>query len=272
MGLVVLLAAAVPVQAKAQAGALSELNLPYLHYFGFGAFRVGEAKVWALRARATPSILDYKPRRVGLALRLSGSLIGIQTGDLIPEVGSIGVATAAMGVEARVNVSPRSLLRVYGDVGVAFDTKSDTTAAIGSIGALWEFVFPWKEWEFGMQPTADFVWSTTTAERFNDRLIGLQLKVDARHYLGFHILGNRAQLGGYVDVGHFNGDTDLGSPGTRSDFGDNQIELGVIFGTHPRPVFWFLKPLLSVGLRWGSNFRGIRIGLGDRLTRLPPVP
>ena len=256
--------AAVSPAAAAQVGALSELNIPYLHYFGFGAFKVGEANVWAVRLRVTPSLIDYKPRKVGLALRLSSSLIGIQpNSDLIPDVGNIGIVTLTAGAEVRVNVNDRSLIRMFGDVGAALDTRSDTTGALGGFGALWELVFPWKEWELGLQPSADFLWSTTSAERLNDHLFSFQVKFDARHNLGFHMFGNRAQLGGYVDLAHFDGDTDVGSGGTRRAFGDTQYELGVIFGTHPRKKFILFRPLLNVGYRWGENFRGIRIGLGD---------
>jgi len=84
--------------------------------------------------------------------------------------------------------------------------------------------------------------------------------------------GNRAQAGIYADVARFWGDTDLNASPTESAFADNQFELGFTFGTHPRTKILLLRPLLNVGFRWGEDFRGIRLGIGDRLTRLPPIP
>ena len=44
-----------PGPAGAQTSALADLNLPYLHYFGFGAFKIQDQRVWSLRGRVTPS-------------------------------------------------------------------------------------------------------------------------------------------------------------------------------------------------------------------------
>lgn len=272
LGIAVVLTLLAPGPTVSQVSAMADLNLPYLHYFGFGAFKIGDHDVWALRGRTTPSLIDYRPRKVGLAARLSGSLVGIDVGDILEQIDNATVATVAVGGEIRVNMSPRSLLRLYADVGSAFDLDTGARAALLATGGLWELVFPWKGMEIGLQPNLDFVGSAVQSRRLDDRILAAQVKVDLRRYLGFHIWGNRAQFGGYMDLAHFTGDTALSSSDGTTGFGVSQFELGITFGTHPRPKIILFRPLLNVGFRWGSSFRGIRIGLGDRLTRLPPVP
>jgi hypothetical protein len=274
LGLVAALTGSVtgPSRVDAQAAALTDINLPYLHYFGFGVFRVGDQEIWALRGRVTPVLRHHEEGRLGIAPRLSGSIAGLRAESITEELRTAALGSAAVGIELRIPLTERSLVRTYADLGMGFDFESDRDAVLGLVGVLGEFVFPWHGWELGLQPGFDLSGASSSVDDLDDRLAALQLKADARHYLGFHIFGNRAQLGGYLDLARFFGDTDLNATTGGTSFVNNQLEVGVTFGTHPRPKILLFRPLLNVGFRWGENLRGIRIGLGDRLTRLPPIP
>jgi hypothetical protein len=263
---------ALPVPAVAQSGALTDLNLPYLHYFGFGVFKVGDQQIWTLRGRLTPSIRSHEGGKIGIAPRLSGSISGIRQDSFQEELRTSSVLTAAVGLELRFPLSERSLIRTYGDVGAGFDLEHDNEAGFGLLGILGEFVFPWKGLELGLQPSVDLAGSVSSLDNLSDRLLAVQLKGDARHYLDFRIWGNRAQVGVYGYVGGFFGDTDLDAEPGGTQSVNRQYELGVTFGTHPRPKIILFRPLINLGFRWGPDLRGIRFGLGDRMTRLPPIP
>jgi hypothetical protein len=267
----VVAAASVVAPASAQTGALTDLNLPYLHYFGFGVFKVGDQQIWTLRGRLTPSIRDPEVGRIGIAARFSGSISGIRRDTFQEELETTSILTAAVGMELRFLLSERSLLRTYGDVGLGFDLDHSNEAGFGLLGGLGEFVFPWKGWELGLQPSVDLAGSVSSLDDLSDRLLAVQLKADARHYLNFHILGNRAQAGVYGFVGGFFGDTDLDAETGSSRSINRQFELGITFGTHPRPKIILFRPLINLGFRWGPDLQGIRFGLGDRITRLPPI-
>lgn len=268
----VTLAAPAAAQSDPAPNPLTDLNLPYLHYFGFGIFKVGDQQIWTLRGRLTPTIRSQDIAEVGFAMRLSGSISGIQRKTIQEELLTTSILTVAAGLELRLSLSERALLRAYGDVGAGFDLENHNQAGFGLLGTLGEFVFPWNGWELGLQPSIDFGASVSSLDDLTDRLLAVQLKADARHHLNFHIFGNRAQAGIYALVAGFFGDTDLNADAAGTRFVNRQFEVGVTFGTHPRPKIVLFRPLLNVGFRWGPDLRGIRFGLGDRMTRLPPIP
>ena len=192
IALVATTASLAPAQGT-QSVVLTEVNLPYLHYFGFGAFKVGGQEAWVLRSQWIPEISYREGRRWSLAARLTGSVMGIGAETVEAELQSIGIAAATAGIELRLRISDRSLIRTYTDWGLAFELENDNQAGLGILGVLGEWVFPWREMELGLQPSLDL---SGAAKSIN--------KVDQ-----------------------------------------------------------------AVGFRWGNEFRGIRIGFGDRMTRLP---
>jgi len=198
--------------------------------------------------------------------------MGVRAETTPDEFESIRAVAVTLGVEFRIATSENSVVRVFTDWGAAVDVEKDGEAGLGILGALGEVVWPWRGFELGLQPGVDFAASSTSAHEVEDALLALQLRFDARHYLGFRIAGRPAQGGLYLDVANFQGDTGLDPSGNGTAFADNQLELGFNFGTHEKFRVLGYGPLLSVGFRWGHNFHGVRIGLSDRLTRLPARP
>lgn len=257
-----------PRPAEAQAAErLSHFNLPYLHYYGFGVFEVGDHRVGVLRLLGAPELRSHEDHSVGLGLRLSGSfarLKGTAEGE-----SDQGILSLVPGLEWRWATGSRSLLRVVQDLGVTVQLDTGRKAVLTQSAATVELVWPAGRFEVGFAPTAAFAAALSSDDRLRDEMVGLLARVDVRHPLWFELWENGAEGGVYAEVSRFWVDSERsGVDDGLLDIG-SQVEVGLTFGTNPATRILFFRPLLNVGVRFGDDFRGLRLSFSDRLVRLP---
>lgn len=245
------------------------INWAFSHYYGLGGYSVPELRATVIGGRARPTLLSHEGRRLGINLRLGGYLALLNyTSPTEVLNSSLSAFTVVPGVELVVPVSPHVTLRPFLDIGLIQDLNIKERALLSGTGLLAEVVVPWRTFEIGVEPMASYVFSESRRAELEDALWSVDLRLDVRHPLGFMFYGAQADAGIYVQLSRFWGDTDLATA-TKVE---RQVELGFSLGTNPRPrVFLFRLPRLSVGYRFGTNFSGLRVHFGDRITRLPPA-
>ena len=252
---------------------LPVVNIPYINYYGLGAFRVGENRVAVLQIRVSPGLQSYENNRFGLKLRLAAwtTVLNFKLTQETPAENFFQVAFVP-GIEALFPVfKRRALVRPFFDVGFIRDYEFKSNAMLVGMGVVTEFIMPWRRFEIGIEPLAGYSFSNSREELLEDGLTVLGLKLDLRHALGFRLFGNVADGGVFINGNLLWGDN-VPNLGLDETFNfDRQLEVGVSFGTNPRKKIVVVRlPRLSIGYRFGKDFRGIRISFGDRNLRLSP--
>lgn len=256
------------------------LNHGYLGAFfdpGIAGYETDGRSVRVLNVPVTFTVRDWKDRGWGLRLRVGG-VLGVENVDGVGDIPDAQLGSFALipGVEVPIPLSPRSLLRPFFDLGLAFalddpDDLTPGTVGISALGLRSEFVFPWKEFELGLEPRAFYsvTWST---DELRDDYGVVGIRADARYPL-FGI-GDKTLAGVvYVQPGWFVDALNLSTDGAESGSAvQQQIEVGAGYnwrGDAPK-VWIFSVPPVSLGYSFGDGLEGIRLRVGDsRLTHLP---
>ena len=189
--------AVLPLVAQDADDSLSDVNVPYTHYFGTGTYLVDGVRTWVLSAMVRPSLASVsETRKVGFALRLGASVAaqGLE-GDLEP--GLIPFVTLVPGLEVRLRLSDRALLMPFVDVGVAWTTRTKDATALTSVGIRGEFLFPAGRFELALQPHVLVSEAWARDDFFGDGLFLTSLTADVRHPLWFTLAGSQADIGVY---------------------------------------------------------------------------
>jgi hypothetical protein len=256
------------------------LNHGYLGAFfdpGIAGYETDGRSVRVLNVPVMFTIQDWKERGWGLRLRLAG-VLGVEDVDGVGDLpdASLGSFALIPGVEVPIVLSPRSLLRPFFDIGLAFALEdpeglSPGTVGISTLGLRSEFVFPWRRFELGLEPRAFYsvTWST---DELRDDYGVVGIRTDARYPL-FDI-GDRTLAGVlYVQPGWFVDALNLSADEEESGAAvQQQIEIGVGYNWRGNaPKLWvFSVPPVSLGYSFGDGLEGIRLRVGDsRLTHLP---
>lgn len=264
-----------PAESQADPGAspFGDFNLPYAYYFGIGAFTVGDDRVRAFGVVARPTLKEYGPGGVGWALRVGASVTVLESrSGFLPQLDELTGYMVVPGVEARILLGERHLLKPFVDLGVAVDDYSDATATMAGLGIESEHVFAAGDFELALTPGALFSLSRSREALYDDTFLAFRLGLDVRRPIGLRIAGARADVGLQVTGTSFWGDVGFGAtPSSVTEIG-RQLEVGVSFGTNPRPKVWFFRlPRLTLAFRFGTGFRGVRLGFADRMLRLAPA-
>ncbi len=245
---------ALPTAISAQQTLRSDLDLllnyGYLGGFfdpGIAGYETDDRTVRVLNVPVTFTVRDWEDRGWGLRLRFAG-VLGVENVDGIEDIPDANVSALALipGVEVPIPLSRRSLLRPFFDIGLAFsledqDDLSPGTVGISALGLRSEFVFPWRKFELGVEPSAFYSVTWSKDELRDD----------------YGVVGFRA---------------DSQYPFSGSAI-RRQIEFGVGYNWRgDAPKIWlFTVPPLSIGWSFGDGLNGIRLRVGSsRLTRLPP--
>jgi len=256
------------------------LNHGYLGAFfdpGIAGYETDGRSVRVLNVPVTFTVRDWKERGWGVRLRLAG-VLGVENVDGVGDIPDARLGSFALipGIEVPIPLSPRSLLRPFFDLGLAFALEdpndlSPGTVGISALGLRSEFVFPWKRFELGLEPRAFYsvTWST---DELRDDYGVVGIRTDARYPLfgiGDKTLAGvlYVQPGWFVDALNLSADDE--GPGTAVQ---QQIEIGVGYNWRGNaPKIWvFSVPPVSFGYSFGDGLEGIRLRVGDsRLTHLP---
>lgn len=240
----------------------------------FGSSEVGGQNTRVLSI--TPSIWLRRiteERRLGLRLRLTG-IIAYSDFERLEEfdIESVRIGGVIPGIEFLIALGSRSMLRPYLDLGLGLTNTEIGQLSVVTTGIRTEFVFPWRRWELGLEPSGQVSWANAGRDLVDSSYAGIALKADARYPLHFRIGGQVPDIGAYAESGWFpNGIEFETANGTRSTINE-QFELGLTLGfRYLAPKIWFIRvPRLGVGYRFGDGLAGLRIRIGgDRVTRLP---
>jgi hypothetical protein len=254
-----------------------EVNYPWILSSADGGFGSGSVGDQNSRVLTVPVSIWLRRltggRTLGLRLRITG-VIGYQDFERLAdfEVESIRLGGVFPGIEFLLPLSDRSMLRPFMDIGIGLTSTEIAEVLLTTIGLRTEFVFPWKQWELGLEPRAQVGLSWSNTELGDQEYATLTARMDARYPLGFTIGGSTPDVGGYFEPGFFpNSLSFTNADGSRTSI-QKQYEVGITLGFRDlAPRIWFFRvPRLGLGYRYGDGLTGMQIRIGgDRVTRLP---
>jgi hypothetical protein len=190
----------------------------------------------------------------------------------ITEITLDHLQTAALvpGLEFQIPLGERVTLRPFQDLGPGKALDDGRTFLVSSTGILSEFVFPWKGFELGIEPSLKYTFSVAEGDRFDEDFADLVLGADVRRLLWFDVGDYTPVLGVYAGYTNYFDDLVFGVPNGETVRLTQQFDVGVAADFAPRIKVWFFRiPRVSVGWAWGDNGSGVRIRFGDRVTHLP---
>lgn len=241
------------------------INFAHLHYYGLGAYTIGDTRVLLLRVPIGITLRHLEKHPWGLQVKVS-TTIGVER-TILPDnqvEEKVGIATLVPGIEFRIPISRKSTLRPFLDVGVGTDFQSREPVLISAVGVRGEFLFPKERYLFGLEPGVHFSGSHSSRDEGDDTFINAFLKVDARHDLWFKVGEFTPDAGVYGEVGYLFNSLEFVSGNNTQQEIRQQYEVGVSFGfSRGRPkIVLFRWPRFSIGYRFGSELTGIRIRIG----------
>ena len=244
------------------------LAIPYTTNYGVGTFSGSGVRARTLTFRPTITLVPHAPGKVGVGLRLSMSIGGIDLSNIgnlnLDDITALGLAP---GIELRLPISANTMLRPFADIGGVTNTRQEgSETLVYGAGLLAEFVF-WRDaFEFGIEPRVEYMASRSKNAMFEEEYAALFLKADVRHPLWFSGGRYLPSFGVYVQGGYYVNPITIGQTGRIT----TDIEAGVSFGLCPRPkIVLFRVPRIHVGYRNSSGVHGLRIAFTDRLLRCP---
>ena len=257
--------------AEPQPGDL--INYPYHVAHGFGRYDIAAQHVRLIQAR--PGIWLRSPAKHPWGLKLVVSAVfGVydfsSDEDLAFDISAFALLP---GVEAELPLSRTWTLKPFVQIGAGKDFEGGDLAFIFYTGLKNEFVFPWKRFEFGVEPLLEYTFSRSPKTELNEDFGTLAVTLDARHPLWFKIRENQPDFGVYFSLFEYGLvvdklKLDFAGVGGESTIVSNQFEVGASFGSVPPFRLWFFNlPRLSVGYHWGDDLTGLRIRLGGRQTQ-----
>jgi hypothetical protein len=183
------------------------------------------------------------------------------------------VFTLVPGIEFLLPVGRTQSLRPYLDLGLGVDDESNQLALVGGIGLRTEFIYRWHIFRLGFEPRVLFSGSQPLeGPNTHDRYSEIVIRGLARHPVWFTMGQAQPDVGVYGEISQLFNTLEFesvsGEPTTIRDL----FEIGIILGfQYPRPKVWLFRvPSISIGYRFGKDFRGLRIGFGgDWVTPIP---
>lgn len=249
------------------------LDMVYADH-GYASYSVGDQTTQVLSIPVSIWIRNLtKGRKLGIRLRLTG-IIGFADFENVADFDFESVRLGALipGVEFMLPLSETSMLRPYLDAGIGLNDAGVEDLWAFGVGLRTEFIFPWRKWELGLEPRAQFSTTRSSDGIANEDIAGITGKMDARYPLSFLIGGMTPDAGVYFQPGYYPEGLEFKTVTGQTDVIHWQFELGVTVGfRQPAPKIWLVRiPRLSVGYSFGDGLSGLRIKIGgDRATRLP---
>ena len=256
--------------AQAQNVSASNLtNFAFLNYYGSGAFSVGDQKVLVLRIPVAVTLRSLEEYPWGLRAKLT-FVFALQDFEDLGQIDfeRYRVFTLVPGIEALIPVGEIFTLRPYFDLGVGIDEESKQLALISGLGMKTEFIFLHKKWRMSLEPGIQFSASRPLeGPDVNDDYSEVWLKGTARYPLWFKIGSSQPDAGVYGEAAYLFNSLEFTSPTGGTTNIRSLYEVGVILGfQYPRPKILFVTlPSLSVGYRFGADFKGLSIRFGGDL-------
>lgn len=238
---------------------------------GLSSYAVADERVNVFHVRPAITLRSWMTNPWGLRLRL-GLTISIVDFERLEslDLDKVSLGSLVPGVEAVFPVGRLSVLRPYFDFGLGgiFDSEQRPAPILG-VGLLTEFVFPWKQFELGLEPRVEYLTVFSESTRDDDDFGTFVLLADARHPLWFQMGRSQPDVGLYFRYTYLWEEQVFASPFGAESVIEQLFEVGAIFGFQARPKVWIIRiPTIGFGYRFGS-LKGftIRIG-GDRIVRL----
>ncbi len=256
--------------AQAQIAQESNLtNFAFLNYYGAGTYTVGDQKVLVIRIPAAITLRSLEKYPWGLRAKLA-FVFALQDFEDLGQIDfeRYRVFTFVPGIEAMIPVGELFTLRPYFDLGVGIDEESKQLALITGLGMKTEFIFLHKKWRMSLEPGIQFSASRSLeGPAVNDDYSEVWLKGTARYPLWFKIGSSQPDAGVYAEAAHLFNPLEFASPTGETTKIRALYEFGVILGfQYPRPKILFVTiPSISVGYRFGADFKGLAIRFGGDL-------
>jgi hypothetical protein len=230
-------------------------NHAYTNDVGFGGYSVGEETVSTIRLPIAHRMRSIEENDWGVRLKfpISFGVYNFDFPDIVDGISSDRLKTLAFvpGVEFEVPL-----------LGLGKDFEGGDLFLLSTTGLKGIYVQPWKALTFTFGPGVRYSLSHSSSGLNNDDFASVDVGLDTRFPLGFSIKERKVDSSVYVIARHFFRTLVFQQPGGSIEI-ERQFEVGLTFGTTPRPLVWkFRVPRITVGYRFGEGLRGIRIKLG----------
>jgi hypothetical protein len=241
-------------------------NHAYTNDVGFGGYSVGEETVSTLRLPISHRMRSIEENDWGVRLKfpISFGVYNFDFPDIVDGISSDRLKTLAFvpAVEFLVPLNERWTLKPYQDLGLGKDFEGGDLFLLSTTGLKGIYVHPWRAVTFTFGPGVRYSLSHSSSGLNNDDFAAVEVGLDTRYPLGFAIGDHEVDSSVYVIARHFFRTLVFQQPGGSIEI-ERQFEVGLTFGTTPRPLVWkFRLPRITVGYRFGEGLRGIRIKLG----------
>jgi hypothetical protein len=229
-------------------------NHAYTNDVGFGGYSVGEETVSTIRLPIAHRMRSIEENDWGVRLKfpISFGVYNFDFPDIVDGISSDRLKTLAFvpGVEFEVPLNQRWTLEPYQDLGLGKDFEGGDLFLLSTTGLK------------GIYVQVRYSLSHSSSGLNNDDFASVDVGLDTRFPLGFSIKERKVDSSVYVIARHFFRTLVFQQPGGSIEI-ERQFEVGLTFGTTPRPLVWkFRVPRITVGYRFGEGLRGIRIKLG----------
>jgi hypothetical protein len=207
---------------------------------------------------------DEEERGWGLRLTMPVSLAGSElraatdVGEIVERIDTI---TVYPGMEARLPIGERWLLRPYTEIGVITAVGDAGSEEVFTFGAKWRVELGGHAVQWRLGGDTQLSVGSGRGGETNDFMVW-ELGGEASIPLGFEMWRNPADLAGYAIIRRFSG-LEFDLPGDDTASIERQWELGLTIGTEPRHEVWGIRlPRFGVGYRFGDGLPGWRIVFG----------
>ncbi len=219
----------------------------------------------AIRIPVSYSLRPMGESTVGIKLRVAATVVirDFKTIDNI-DLGTLRTNAFLAGAELLIPLHRYRTLRPFLDMGVGKDLANGETVFLIEAGMLGEFIFPWRQWHFSVEPAVRLNGTSGNELGSTDDQVQGLLHLEARHAMPVRVSGHDMFGGVYAEAGYFLNSLDfLAASGSTAQVQEG-YEVGITLGFYDvRPKIWFLRlPRISVGYRFRGGVDGIRIRIG----------
>jgi hypothetical protein len=240
--------------------------MAFLQNYALGGYDLADEQV---RAFSLPLSYTLEPRGRRPALRLKlPIMLGVQDFSSFDkdffDLERIRMWAVVPGVELLLPLTPRWTLTPGVDFGVGSDSSGGELVWIFGVGIGAIYARPFTSFDFFFEPRVRYSGTHSASGRNRDGFVDLMLRFELRRVLACKLGGKRLTPGVYVEGHAF--PYPLRFERGNGDERDTRAhgEVGLTFGTRPAHRIWFFDlPRIGVGFRFGENFRGLRIRIGD---------
>lgn len=239
-------------------------NYAFTHEVGFGGYDVGEQRVRVIKIPLFYLLRSPLDHRWGLRFHfpVTFGTYKLELAELIKNF-SLRTFSFVPAAEFLIPFGKRWVLMPRQDLGFTKDFEGGDLALISATAVRAMYIHDFSPVELSLGSGLKYSFSRTSNGLNDDDFALVEAGADLRYPLGFSVKGHKVDSSVYFIGRHYFRKLVFGQIGEESIELDRIYEVGLSFGTTPRPVVFGIRvPRIGVGYLFGDNFTGIKINFG----------